>query len=173
MTSSISVALLVAASLPAEDLGATWGTETRERLYYPITNLPIPEELVLEAGAFTVLPDDTIAVAARRGDIWLIDGADEERPEPTYELFATGLDEIFGLEYRDEAFYVTQSCELTRISDTDGNGSLSRVEYEEAGLERYGVSFDEYDANGDGETSFDEYIALYEKHHPADAGIES
>ena len=115
MTSSISVALLVAASLPAEDLGATWGTETRERLYYPITNLPIPEELVLEAGAFTVLPDDTIAVATRRGDIWLIEGADEERPEPTYELFATGLDEIFGLEYRDEAFYVTQSLSLIHI----------------------------------------------------------
>ena len=51
------------------------------------------------------------------------------------------------------------------VSDTDENGALSRAEYTAAGLERYGVSFDAFDENGDGETSLDEYLDLFERHH--------
>ena len=47
-------------------------------------------------------------------DIVLVSGVDEEKPEPTYETFATGLDEIFGLEPIEGRLLVTQSCELTR-----------------------------------------------------------
>lgn len=53
------------------------------------------------------------------------------------------------------------------MADKDQNGALSPEEYESAGLERYGVSFAQTDANGDGETSMAEYLALYQKHHPA------
>ena len=100
-----------------------------ESKYYEVVDIPTPEGVLLEVGGLVAGPGEGVVyVSTRRGDIWLIEGADEERPEPTYELFATGLDEIFGLEYRDEAFYVTQSCELTRISDTDGNGRADRFE---------------------------------------------
>ena len=122
------IALTATATPPVEDLGASWGTAKRERLYYPIVSLPIPEGLVLEAGAFVVLPDDRVAVGTRRGDIYIVDGVDVDRPEPGYHLFATGLDEIFGLDYRDGAFYVTQSCELTKITDSDGDGRADRFE---------------------------------------------
>ena len=115
---------LLAAPLAAEDLGETWGTAKREREYYRVVQLPIPEGLVVEAGAFHVLPDDRVAIGTRRGDIFIVDGVDAEKPEPSFHLFATGLDEIFGLEYKDDAFYVTQSCELTRITDTDGDGEI-------------------------------------------------
>lgn len=128
MTFSTSLVLLAALAAPPEDLGATWGTATRERLYYPVVSLPIPDGLVLEAGAFVVLPDDRVAVGTRRGDIWLVGGVDDERPEPTYELYATGLDEIFGLDHRDGAFYVTQSCELTRVTDESGDGRADRFQ---------------------------------------------
>jgi len=59
------------------------------------------------------------------------------------------------------------------VSDTDRSGTLSRQEYLEAGLERYGVSFEEYDANGDGEASFDEYLDVYDRYHPGVEQIES
>jgi len=121
-------AISATAATPSEDLGASWGTAKRERQYYPIVSLPIPEGLVLEAGAFVVLPDNRIAVGTRRGDIYIVEGVDDERPEPEYHLFATGLDEIFGLEYRDGAFYVTQSCELTKITDTNNDGRADRFE---------------------------------------------
>ena len=106
-----------------------WGTAGREREYYKLVNLPIPKDLVVEAGAFVTLPDKRIAIGTRRGDIYLLSGVDEEKPNPKYELFASGLDEIFGLAYKDDAFYVSQSCEMTRVTDrnTDGKADLFEV----------------------------------------------
>lgn len=112
----------------AEDVGERWGTAARERAYYRIVNIPMPKGAVIEAGAFDVLPDDRIAVGTRRGDIYLIKGVDEKKPQPSYQMFATGLDEIFGLAYRDGAYYVSQSCELTRITDRNNDGEADRFE---------------------------------------------
>ena len=124
---SVALACLVPL-LRAEDLGARWGSAERERAYYRIVNLPIPEGLVLEAGAFEWLPDGRLAIGTRRGDIWFVSGVDEPKPDPDYQLFATGLDEIFGLAWKEGALYVTQSCELTRVSDRDGDGRADRFE---------------------------------------------
>ncbi len=98
--------------LRAEEVGERWGTEEREREYYPIVNIPLPKDTVIEAGAFAVLPDRRIAVGTRHGEIYLIDGVDAAKPTPSFHRFATGLDEIFGLTWKDNAFRVTQSCEL-------------------------------------------------------------
>ena len=114
------VVLLSPAS--AEEVGERWGTAERERKYYPITQIPIPKDLVVEAGAFATHPDGRIIVGTRRGDIFFVSGVDQQRPEPKYHLFATGLDEIFGLAWKDGVLYVTQSCELTRLSDTNDDG---------------------------------------------------
>lgn len=123
---AIIVQALLLTSAAAQDLGATWGTATREREFYRLVDIPIPPGAVIEAGAFVSLPDGRIGVGTRRGDIYIISGVDEAKPEPTFERFATGLDEIFGLEYKDGAFYVTQSCELTRVTDTDADGRADR-----------------------------------------------
>lgn len=124
---SLSIGL-IAAIAPAQELGEKWGTEAREREYYRVVELPIPNELVIEAGAFCTLPDGRIAVGTRHGDIWWMEGVDAAKPEPSYHLYASGLDEIFGLDYRDGAFYVTQSCELTRLRDTDGDDRADTFE---------------------------------------------
>jgi hypothetical protein len=113
---------------PVEDLGAVWGTASRERAYYRMAEVRIPEGLVIEAGAFVVMPDGRIAVGTRRGDIYLLDGVDDDKPEPSFHLFATGLDEIFGLAVKDGVLYVTQSCELTRVLDTNGDDRADRFE---------------------------------------------
>jgi hypothetical protein len=112
----------------AEEVGSRWGTEEREREYYPIVNVPIPQNLVIEAGAFCTLPDGRVAVGTRYGEIYILSDIDKKKPNPSYQLYATGLDEIFGLAYKDGAFYVTQSCELTRVSDTKRNGRADRFE---------------------------------------------
>ena len=112
----------------AEEVGERWGTAEREREYYPIVSIPIPKELVIEAGAFAELPGKRMAVGTRYGEIYIIEGIDEKKPNPKYHRFATGLDEIFGLSYKDGAYYVTQSCELTKITDTNGDGQADRFE---------------------------------------------
>jgi hypothetical protein len=124
------LALFACASLPlvAEEVGDRWGTADRERDYYRIVEVPTPKGEVIEAGAFTTLPDGRIAVGTRRGDVFFISGADEEKPQPVYHRFATGMDEIFGLAWKDDALYVTHSCELTRVRDTTGDGVADRYE---------------------------------------------
>ena len=112
----------------AEEVGDRWGTEQRERAYYPIVNVPLPKDVVIEVGAFAVLPDSRVAIGTRHGEIYLMSGIDDKKPNPSFDLFATGLDEIFGLAYKDNTFYVTQSCELTRVSDTNQDGKADRFE---------------------------------------------
>jgi len=125
---SLALLTLCATYSAAEEVGERWGTADRERAYYRIVDVPIPKDVVIEAGAFTALPDDRIAVATRQGDIYFISGIDEAKPQPDYHLFATGLDEIFGLARKDDALYVTQSCELTRVKDTTNDGRADRFE---------------------------------------------
>jgi len=59
---------------------------------------------------------------------------------------------------------------IFEMADADGDGALSRSEFEEAGLGRYGIAFDGYDMDEDGEASVDEFFDLYEAHHPVAPG---
>lgn len=85
---------------------------------------PAPEGLALEVSGIAVLDDDRVAVAIRKGEIWILEGVYDDPPENvTYHLFASGLHEPLGLLWHDGAFYTAQRSELTRIADTDGNGT--------------------------------------------------
>ncbi len=112
----------------SQELGQRWNSAQREREYYRIVRIPTPPGEVVEAGAFEVLPDGRVAVGTRRGDVFLLDGIDDAKPEPVATRFATGLDEIFGLAQKDGELYVTQSCELTRLQDLDGDGRADRFD---------------------------------------------
>ena len=57
-------------------------------------------------------------------------------------------------------------------ADQDRDGVLTRVEYEDAGLQNYGVTFEQSDLDADGLTSLDEYIELYKFHHTTDGETE-
>lgn len=128
LTLILTVVLPNVGTLRGEEVGERWGTEEREREFYPIVNIPLPKDTVIEAGAFAVLPDGRVAVGTRHGEIYIIDGVDAQKPVPAFHRFASGLDEIFGLTWKDNAFLVTQSCELTRVSDSNGDQIADRFE---------------------------------------------
>lgn len=123
-----AVTVFTSASVHGEDVGERWGTEEREREFYPIVSIPLPKDTVIEAGAFAALPDGRMAVGTRHGEIFFIDGVDAPKPVPKFHRFASGLDEIFGLTWKDDALRVTQSCELSRVSDSNGDGVADRFE---------------------------------------------
>ena len=116
--------------IPQQDpLGEYWGTGEEEAKYYKLVDVPLPKELAIEAGSFEVMPNKKqLAVATRRGDIFLVDGVFDKYPQPRFNKFASGLDEIFGMAYRDGSFLVTQQTEVTRITDTDGDGRADRFD---------------------------------------------
>ncbi len=118
----IAILLVSIGTLRAEPLGEYWGTAEEEAKYYRIVEVPFPEDMALEAGSFEVIPDGRLAIGTRRGDIYLVSGAFDKNPRTKFQRFAAGLDEVTGLSYKDGAFYVTQQTEVTRITDTDGDG---------------------------------------------------
>ncbi len=100
----------------------------REPDYYTITDIPLPSGAVVEAGSMLYLPDGRLAVGTRRGEIYFATGCDSTPPAPQWKVFASGLTEVFGLAWRDGVLYATQQSEITRILDTDGDGTADRFE---------------------------------------------
>lgn len=112
----------------AQTLGEYWDTAEEESKYYKIVEIAVPESLAIEAGSFEVISDDRLAIGTRRGDIFFARGAFDENPRPTFKRYASGLDEILGMSYKDDAFYITQQTEVTRITDTNQDGRADRFE---------------------------------------------
>ena len=84
---------------------------------------PAPDDLALEVSGMASLPDGRLAVAIRKGEIWILDGVYDEPPtNVTYQRFATALHEPLGLLWKDNSFFTVQRSELTRIADRDGDG---------------------------------------------------
>ena len=102
---------------------------TTEDDYYRITTVPTPEGIHLEGGGVLSLPNGSLAVCTRRGDVWII-----ENPtmlggsRPNFRKFASGLHEPLGLAYREGALYTAQRGELTKLVDADGDGKADIYE---------------------------------------------
>lgn len=79
--------------------------------------------LALEVSGMDFLPDGRLAVAIRKGEVWLLDNVlSGSAADVTYQLFATGLHEPLGVECEGADLLVTQRAEVTRLRDTDADG---------------------------------------------------
>lgn len=86
---------------------------------YPIST---PEGEIFEASAIEVLDDGRVAVALRKGEVWLIDGLyDNDPATTTFKKIAEALHEPLNLLQADGGLYVVQRSELTHLEDTDGD----------------------------------------------------
>jgi cytochrome c551/c552 len=101
----------------------------KEDEYYNIVTMSVPDDILLEVGGLTTLPDGRVAMSTRRGDVWMVEnpyGAGGRTPK--YTLFASGLHEALGLVYKDDALYVAQRGELTKLVDENGDGKADVYE---------------------------------------------
>ncbi len=104
--------------------------------YYPMFSAPIPQGLAPEAGALERMPDGSLAVSTRRGDIYLVNGfLDDDVSDTTWSRYAGGLHEVLGLAWRDGWLYATQRGEVTRMRDEDGDRKADLFEQVSAGWE--------------------------------------
>jgi hypothetical protein len=96
------------------------GTDSRNAQWKPAAD---PSRTpVLEVGGLLVMKNHRLAVATRMGDVWLIDGAYENPPEPRFSRFATALHEPLGLLQDGDDLLVMQRTELTRLRDRNADG---------------------------------------------------
>ena len=85
---------------------------------------PAPDGLALEVSGLTVLDERRVAVAIRKGEVWILDGVYSDPPHNvSYHRFASGLHEPLGLLWHAGGFYTAQRSELTKLVDTDGDQS--------------------------------------------------
>jgi hypothetical protein len=73
----------------------------------------------MEVSGLAVMDGDRVAVAIRKGEIWLLDHAYGDPGAIRYTRFASGLDEPLGLLFREGDLWTVQRTELTRLRDLD------------------------------------------------------
>ncbi|MBL9115196.1 MAG: hypothetical protein JNJ83_09310 [Verrucomicrobiaceae bacterium] len=78
--------------------------------------------ITLEVSGMDWLPDGRLAVALRKGEVWLLGNVHTEKAsDVTYKLFASGLHEPLGLRCEGKDLLITQRSELTRLRDVNGD----------------------------------------------------
>jgi len=78
--------------------------------------------LALEISGMTWTSDGRLAVAIRKGEVWIIEGTESDSKEKvSYKQFASGLHEPLGIIEEDGSFLVAQRTEVTRLRDTNGD----------------------------------------------------
>ena len=129
MKNKYIVLLISAFSIASWNAVAQLNKTPSEDDYYKILTLPTPEGILLEVGGVATMPDGRIAVSTRRGDVWMVENpAMENGNPPKYTLYASGLHEALGLVYKEDALYVAQRGELTKLMDKNGDGKADIYE---------------------------------------------
>ena len=123
--------------------------------FYQREEIPLPDGQIMEISSIALMPEDKIAVATRRGDVWICAGAyGDDLSKVSWQRFAHGLHEPLGMYHQDGSLFLTQRPEFSRIEDSDGDGKADIFETINSG---WGITGDyhEYafgsrpDPNGD------------------------
>jgi hypothetical protein len=83
---------------------------------------PAPGALALEVSGIATVDDQRVAVAVRKGEVWILGGVYDDPPNKvTLHQFASALHEPLGLLFHNDSFYTVQRSELTRLVDSDSD----------------------------------------------------
>ncbi|QDK78942.1 hypothetical protein EXU85_10125 [Spirosoma sp. KCTC 42546] len=92
--------------------------------YYEVETIPTPPGLVAETGGLSFLPDGRMAACFHRGEVMLYTPKTK-----TWKLFAEGLHDPLGvIAISNRELLVVQRPELTRLTDTNGDGIADKYE---------------------------------------------
>ena len=98
----------------------------KEEDFFKIMKVSSPEGTLLEVGGLALMPNGDLAVATRRGDIFIVENPASSRPY--FRKFASGLHEVLGLAYKDGSLYCAQRGELTKLTDSNMDGKADIFE---------------------------------------------
>lgn len=92
---------------------------------YQVETMELPPQMVPEISGIDFTSRGTLVVTNRRGEVWM-----QDRAKKGWHRFAYGLYEPFGVvaDMPGGNIYVIQRPEITKLSDTDGDGRADRYE---------------------------------------------
>ncbi len=96
--------------------------------FFRVEHFPVPKDIKLMVGGMDFLPNGDLAVCTLAGEVWIVEGATNAPQRAVWRRFARGLNEPAGLKVVNGRIVVVQKCELTRLTDTDGNGEADLFE---------------------------------------------
>jgi glucose/arabinose dehydrogenase len=96
--------------------------------FFRVEHFPLPKEIELRVNGMDFLPNGDLAVCVWTGEIYIVQKPQGDVKAATYRRFARGLCEPCGLRVINGQIYVVQKQELTRLTDTDGNGEADLFE---------------------------------------------
>lgn len=104
---SFILLLMITSVLMAQD--ETKQDGSKEDNFYRITTIPTPEGVLIEGGGVVSMPDGSMAVCTRRGDVWILENPTMSGGTGVnFKKFASGLHEPLGLAYKNGALYTAQ-----------------------------------------------------------------
>lgn len=99
---------------------------------YALDTIPVPFEnpwnAWLRTSALDFFPDGRAVVTTHGGDVYLVSGIDRTLHEVTWQRFAAGLFEPFGVRVVDGLIYVTCRDGIKRLHDENGDGEADFIE---------------------------------------------
>ena len=103
--------------------------QAQESDYYTVDYLTPPEGEVLEVGGMDFMSDGRLVVSTRRGQVWMVENPLAENPaDAKFSLFCEGLWEGLGVRVVDDEIFIVQRGELSRLRDTDGDGTCDHID---------------------------------------------
>ncbi|MEM9281036.1 MAG: DUF6797 domain-containing protein [Verrucomicrobiota bacterium] len=110
----------------------TKGERAPDNKPYVIDTLTVPEdtgfESVMQLTSVAFLPDGIALLATLAGEIWKVDGIDEDLNELTWKRFAAGLHQPIGLHIDDDGIFVMERGQITRLHDLNGDNEADFYE---------------------------------------------
>ncbi|HJN72115.1 MAG TPA: hypothetical protein QF528_05925 [Phycisphaerales bacterium] len=96
---------------------------------FTIDYLSPPEGEVLEVGGMGFMSDGDLVVSTRRGQVWRIENPHAKNPkDAVFTLICEGLHEGMGLAVVDDAIFIAQRGELSKLIDLDGDEICDEVQ---------------------------------------------
>lgn len=97
-----------------------------DEISYPAEN---PWNSWMRLGGFDFMSGGKrAAVATWLGDVWLVDGIDEERMQHRWKRICTGLFQPLGVKVIDDIIYITCRDQIARLHDYNGDEEIDYIE---------------------------------------------
>jgi hypothetical protein len=107
------------------ELGQPKGAYALDTINLPIDN---PYNAWMRTSALGFFDDGRLLLTTHGGDAWIVSGIDDQLQKITWNRFATGLYEPFGVQIVDGQIYITCKDRIVRLHDLNDDGEADFYE---------------------------------------------